>query len=55
MMTNDEKIRLIEVLSNGYAKPDLSDTCCSGERTVRETKKFMPVIENLINSLVKNI
>lgn len=53
-MTVEEMIKLIEVLSKGYAKPDLGD-CCSDQRTVYETKNYMPTIEKLINKLTDGI
>lgn len=50
-MSNQEKILLVEVLSKGYAKPDLSD-CCTGERTVFETKDYRRYIDAVIQDLL---
>lgn len=43
LMTNTDLIHWLQVLSEGYAKPDLSHSA-SGTGTVRETKNFMPFI-----------
>ncbi len=43
-LTVGEMIRWLEVLSNGYAKPDLSDRSTNGSGTVKETKNYMPFI-----------
>jgi hypothetical protein len=53
-MTVEETIKLIEVLSKGYAKPDLGD-CCSEQRTVYETKNYMPTIEKLVKQLTNGL
>ena len=39
-----DMIRRLEVLSNGYAKPDLSDRNTNASGTVKETKNYMPFI-----------
>lgn len=43
LMTNSDMIDWLRTLSDGYAKPDLSDNP-SGTGTVRETKHYMPWI-----------
>ena len=50
-MNNLEKIELIKVLSQGYAKPDLSD-CCASPRTVFETKDYRIYIDAIIQDLL---
>ena len=52
-MTNQEKINLIGVLSQGYAKPDLSTDCCTSPRTVYETKDYRPYIMAILNNLLE--
>lgn len=46
LMTNVDKIAWLKVLSDGYAKPDLSENP-TGTGTVRETKNYMPWIMSI--------
>lgn len=50
LMTNSDMILWLKTLSDGYAKPDLSDSP-SGTGTVRETKNFMPFIMSINSKL----
>lgn len=43
LMNNNDLIMWLKTLSDGYAKPDLSENP-TGTGTVRETKNFMPFI-----------
>lgn len=52
-LTNDELIKLVSVLSNGYIKPDVREH--STLDGVRDTKKYFPVIEVCFEQLLKRI
>lgn len=53
-MTVIEEIQWLEVLSNGYSKPDLRKNCCDGNTgTVRETKNFFHYIDAINKDLAK--
>jgi len=52
VMTVDSMINWLEVLSRGYAKPDLSDSP-NGTGTVNETKHYMPFIMKINKRLCK--
>ena len=53
-MSNEELIHWLEVLGNGYVKPDLSKTATNNTTgVVRETKNYFPFIMRINEELCK--
>ena len=52
-VSTSELIRLIEVLGNGYIKPDVRTGSSLGG--VRDTKRYFPIIEECFREILKRI
>lgn len=48
-------IRWLEVLSNGYVKPDVNKSTSNTQGVVRDTKKYFPFIDNINDKLCQDL
>lgn len=50
----NDLIRWLEVLSNGYVKPDVNKQSSNIQGVVRDTKKYFPYIDIINDSLCEH-